>query len=943
MRRIASVILATMLSAFLASLSATARPLSSDPVPPAVSPLTPALHIVAPRDLRLIGVHDAGDLYMAISAGSISDGFNFSSTDPETDRPTHQLTYPAASQRCYTWGGGIWVGGVVGADTLVSVALDGWLAVRQFSLEDPRGGTRRIGNFADDEFISVAVDTLSPPYYPPLGVGLTTRSYSWADTLYDNFILVTYTVRNLRDYHIADAWVGLYMDNDIYHLNNQSIGYSDDCSATLDTLLYDDDPSSRTLIAYSYDNNGDPVGDRWDSTSTPDVISVRLVHADFPVERCNFNWWFNNYTPSMDFGPRRLGTPDDPLRLFGDGNFGYPVTAGDKYYLLSHPEIDYDQIEVMVHDSTDGWVSAPPSQAPDFADGYDTRFMYSFGPFDLPPGDSVSFTLAIVAADRIHRDPTDFAAYFDPLSPQAFRDRLDFGPLMVQHRRADSVYKSGLILPTPGPPQGLVVTDNNESSVRLAWWPSQRPDLAGYYLYVQGTSGQWFRTSPYVLTDTTSLFYVPDPTMTYRLAVGAVDIHGRQSSVSVPVSILPGRPQPVENLDLHMDGMIPELTWIPHDDSTLQAYFIYRSIGKGSFHVYDSTTTWRYRDLRVESGIQYNYQVTVKNRLGLESLPAGPVAAIPLARDKGVLFYSLNRPGLPNSGPFQNQYLADLYRSAAGVAPIGWHNYAQGALGLKQMADYELIVIDWEKREDGLPMGITDSLRYYLAYGGKAIFILLSTEGITSSRKIYRYGAGSFFHDILKLDSAVTNGYNFQNGAFVGDLAGCQPLVKQYPALLADTIKFRPSMIPIAGFIPMAGYLFPTNEVEPLYRYVSSHPDSISHGQVNGIRYRGASYSFMLFTFPLSLMKTPAAFLALKQALVDMGVDMGCGEINDDDRVNMGDAIFLAAYLFRGGPPPSAVTHADVDGSGAVDLADAVYLINFFFRGGPGLACPEDQ
>ncbi|MDD4051488.1 MAG: dockerin type I repeat-containing protein, partial [candidate division Zixibacteria bacterium] len=713
-------------------------------------------------------------------------------------------------------------------------------------------------------------------------------------------------------------------------------------SAALDTLLYDEDPSSRTLIAYSYDNDGDPAGTVWNSASVPDVISVRLVDADFPVGRHNFNWWFTSYGQA-DFGPRRLGTPDDPLRLFDADNLGYPVTSGDRYYLLSHPEIDYDQIETAVHDSSDGWVPALPEQAVDFANGYDTRFLYSFGPFDLPPGDSVTFTLAIAAAERIHRQPADFTTYFDPANPQAFRDRLDIGPLMTQHRRADSVYRSGLILPILGPPQGLIVSDYESAYVRLSWWPSQRPDLAGYCLYVQGAGGQWLRTSPYLITDTTGVFYVPDQTQTYNLAVGAVDTRGRASKVSVPVSVLPGRPHPVENLEFRMDGMIPELTWTPHNDTILQAYVIYRSIWKGPFQVYDSTVNWSYRDLQVESGIQYSYKVSAKNRLGLESVPTGPVAAIPLARNKGTLFCNLNRPGQPNSGPYQNQYSLALYQSAAAVAPIDWYIAGQGPMGLKQMADYSLIVFDWEKREDGLPLGMPDSIGYYLANGGNAIFILLATQSISSTRRIYRYDSDSFFHDILKLDSAIANGYNMVNGSFIGDLAGCQPLVAEYPSLAADTVKFRPSMIPIIGFIPMAGCLFPTDEVEPLYTYISSNPDSINHGQINGIRYKGEAYQFVLFTFPLSLMKTPAAYLALKRALTDMGIDMGCGDISVDDRITVGDAVFLINYLFRGGPAPTVLNHADVDGSGVVDLADAVYTINFLFRAGPGLLCPQDQ
>ncbi len=897
------------------------------------------------RQLRGLGVHDAGDLYLPFCGPQFGNPIRYPSSgrDPETGDVLTTLTFPRGSNKGYLYFGVLLVGGVVGDDTLVSEAYQQYYSFCEFAPVDSlQGGVQRAGDFADDEFLSVTVDRPAEYVSGVLGIGLTAHSYTWADTLYDNFAIIRYTIRNRNSLPITDGWVGFSVDGDVYFGAVGSEGYRDDYSGMLDTLLYDDDPTSRVSIPYTIDNDGDPVEGRWDSTAVRGAASIRLLEADFDVNRENFNWWvqfyYDWYTDEY-FSPRRLGTAEDPLRPFGDtSTFGIPATDEMQYYLLSHPEIDYDGWEFAIHDSADGWVPAPALEA-DYFFGPDTRFLYSFGPFDLAPGDSLSFTIAVVLADNIHQEPLDYYTYFDPHNPSAWRDRLDFGPLMVQHRRVDSVYKSGLLLPIPGPPQGLIITDYEDSYIELSWWPSRRPDLAGYQLYTKGPAGHWVLALPDLITDTMAVFSVPDPARTYEFAVGAVDTLGRQSKQSMPVSVVPGRPYPVESLMVHMDGAVPELSWITRDDTTLQAFMIYRSIWKGSYLLYDSTVTRWYRDVGAESGIQYNYKVTAKNPRGLESVPAGPVTAIPLAGDKGVLFYSLNRPGLPNGGPYQPQYLVDLYQSAADLVPFGWHDQTQGTPGLKRMADYSLIVVDWEKREDGLPLGLVDSLRYYLVNGGKAIFILLSTETISGSNKTYRYSPGSFYHDILKLDSAVTNGFHFQNGCFVGDLAGCRPLVPGYPMLAADTIKFRLSMIPIIGFIPMAGYLFPTEEAEPIYSYISSHPDSITHGQCNGIRYQGDDYSFVLLTFPLSLMKVPASYLTLKQALIDMGVDMGCGDICADNRVNIGDAVFLANYLYRDGPPPVVMRHADVDCSGAVDLADTVILINLLFRGGTGLTC----
>lgn len=888
------------------------------------------------RQLRSIGVHDAGDLYMPFSGPTLG-GWTY---DPETGELADHVVFPTGSNKSYVYNGALWVGGLVGGDTLVSVGYGEIISGCELQpLDSVSGGVLRVGNFADDEFLSATMDRPTENLGGVLGITLTAHSYTWTDSLYDNFAIITYTIGNRNSLPIIDGWIGIFVDDDIYTKTTDA-GANDDYSGMLDTLLYDDNPKSRVLIPYGIDNNGDPGDGGWDSAAVLGTASIRLLDADFIVQRENFNWWVAPWSYYWaNFGPRRLGTPEDPLRYFGTGDrIGSPVTDGDRYYILSHPEVDYPGSEIVIHDSTDGWLPLPDTLA-EYVYGTDTRFLYSFGPFDLAPGDSLSFTLAVVVADNTHREPTDYAVYFDPQNPSLWRSRLDFGPLMKQHRRVDSVYKSNFLLPTPGPPQGLIITDFEDSYVKLSWWPSCRPDLAGYHLYTKSPTGQWVLALPDLLTDTTAIFNVPDPTKTYELAIGLVDTFGRESKPSVPVSILPGRPYPVESLTMVMDGATPELSWTTRDDTTLQAFMIYRSIWTGAYQLYDSTVTRWYRDVGAESGVQYHYKVTAKTPRGLESEPTGPVTAIPLARDQGVMFYSLNLPGLPNAGPFQNRYLTALYQSAADIYPAGWHNHAEGMIGLKQMSHYNLMVIDWEKREDGLPLGLTDSLRYYLANGGKAVFILLATETITGGVKTYRYGAGSFFHDILKLDSAVMNGFRIQNNSFVGDLAGCAPLAAGYPSLAADTIKFRLSMIPITGYIPMAGYLYPNDEVEWVYSYISSNPDSSDNGQCNGLRYLGEDYSFILLTFPLSLMKTPAAYQALKQALADMGCDMSCGDICLDNRVTIGDAVYLINYLYRDGPPPPEMHDADVDCSGAVDLGDVLALVNLLFRGGAGLTC----
>lgn len=68
-----------------------------------------------------------------------------------------------------------------------------------------------------------------------------------------------------------------------------------------------------------------------------------------------------------------------------------------------------------------------------------------------------------------------------------------------------------------------------------------------------------------------------------------------------------------------------------------------------------------------------------------------------------------------------------------------------------------------------------------------------------------------------------------------------------------------------------------------------------------------------------------------------------CGDPNNDSSVNIGDAVYLIEYIFKGGPPPQPELAAgDPNCDGSVNVGDAVYLINYIFKGGdaPCAGCP---
>ena len=110
-----------------------------------------------------------------------------------------------------------------------------------------------------------------------------------------------------------------------------------------------------------------------------------------------------SYTEKMinKFGPRKAGSAEDPFRDFG-GYLGTPMGDRNKYYIMSHPEIDYDQLFSAVDQTVDGWLSPGPI-ADDFADGFDTKYLLSFGPFNIQPGEEFPIVFAYALVKKLGR------------------------------------------------------------------------------------------------------------------------------------------------------------------------------------------------------------------------------------------------------------------------------------------------------------------------------------------------------------------------------------------------------------------------------------------------------------------------------------------------------------------------------------------------------------
>jgi len=65
-----------------------------------------------------------------------------------------------------------------------------------------------------------------------------------------------------------------------------------------------------------------------------------------------------------------------------------------------------------------------------------------------------------------------------------------------------------------------------------------------------------------------------------------------------------------------------------------------------------------------------------------------------------------------------------------------------------------------------------------------------------------------------------------------------------------------------------------------------------------------------------------------------------CGDANGDDVINIGDAIHVINYVFKGGSAPDPLAAGDANCDDSINIGDAVYIVNYVFKSGPAPCCP---
>ncbi len=432
-------------------------------------------------------VHDVGKVWLSIT----NFGF-FGSQDGEfPDCGGKYLVapgceFPGGSNLNYLFQGALWIGAVIDTvnaagqsvlDTLVSIGNDGWWG-QLFEMYPaiPPGGEIKVrstrpsdvypygdnaGAKSEQDYIAVYTDTITIPSlvnpdpndnrpHIPLGIEITQRSYAWSYEYAEDFILFDFDINNIGNRNLRDLWVGLYIDADVYHTSENPYGAEqgaqDDICGFIDSAT---SSGQRLAIntAWIADNDGQPYDGAYDYRSPRGVSGVRVVRTPLDISgglQITFNWWISNIDASKDWGPRRTtfdnGHANDP---FPGGGLGTPGGDPAKYKVMSDGEFDYDQIWCARPHA--GWI-AGPSTATDLANGYDTRYLFSFGPFpEIPPDSILKLTTAYICGENLHTDPTNYTHYLrnhesDSNSIQNYYNNLDFTDFATNSQWADWVY-----------------------------------------------------------------------------------------------------------------------------------------------------------------------------------------------------------------------------------------------------------------------------------------------------------------------------------------------------------------------------------------------------------------------------------------------------------------------------------------------------------------------
>ncbi len=854
-------------------------------------------HITTEMPDSQLKVHRASNIHFTITNfGHLGNANDL--PDPETGELAPGAKFPGGSGLDYLFLGALWIGAEIDTtdqygnpilDTLVSAGADGWMSIDS-ELWPPPVGEESLWEeeiLGDEEFFAVFSDTSTDPAYVPndpydgrqhipLGLKITRNSFCWSSTDYNQLFFLNYYLENIGQRYLHNAWIGIYYDGDVRHESENPYGPEQGAQDDLCGYIQHGDYG----IAWIADNDGQPYDGVYDYRSPRNVMGMILIDASEPGVQTNFNWWISNTNAELDWGPQLLENFNGP---FPPGGYGTPGPDWTKYFVMSNGEHDYGQIWANLDHTDEGWIPGPP-QAADLANGYDTRYLISFGPLDIPAGAAETLTVAYFGGENLHVDPNNYAQNLrnntdDSLSIAQYYANLDFSDFLEMADSAIIFYESGFINIPPGPPRNFRMTDWDPDHVGLRWDPVTPPNLFEYRIY-RGTEPGVYepeKITPDNFLDSVFVDSNVENNTIYYYVIASANTIDLQGDYSPEISINTGQPQTPTGLTASPGNTEIELTWDPNPDTDIDGYIIYRQPPDGEFVIIDTSETNFYLDTDVMNGREYSYMITAVDIYDNVSFFSDVASAIPMGLDSGILLINSNRdfenPDYDSMIVFYENILQDYQYLMIFEEPEI----------LPELASFSTIIFAKEHLLGHRFFDPTDNsgiIPDYLDAGGNVI--LAGTRQIVPSNGF----EGILYYDTLQFPAQYLNlaGIEFP-GIYNTEFTGGESASPLFDDFNVDTVRANRIVFPSDdndGRLFGIGTLIPNDYDEVIYDYISVDPDTSElHGNPIGIIHSTETYNTATLEFPLYYVEESASYDILHTILEEFGEVRV--NIDDDD------------------------------------------------------------
>ncbi|MFC2170658.1 T9SS type A sorting domain-containing protein [Calditrichota bacterium] len=886
--------------------------------------------------------------------------------DPETGGWAPQCEFPAGSGSQYLFQAGLWIGAIVETDSgeypRVSHGIEGWAGGwggmemwPGYDFEDPgiieRSNRKRLKNYLDDdvysydakasqEFIATFTDTSlvdpigrilrtqSDGAHVPLGVKVTQHSMQWDASGFDDFIIIDYNIENIGSRALKNVYLGLLVDADIgsYEVINR---HTDDLTGFLAEA-----EDEEWNIAYIFDNDGRRPDESAGTDFTgPAVAGTMILQSPNENLHTSFNWWLSNGDRALDYGPswEDDGATQDSFRVGVDSFvvtpwtefYGTPVSDAKKYFLMSNREQDFDQVycadtryvmnhsqevfnaetgEYEIHDwKTDNLI---PEIAQDFANGYDTKYLISWGPlgtdskndqgdFTLDSGEKVSLTIAYLLGDNFHdrNIPQPSNTNIDP-------SLFDTSGLIDVARRAKALFDSQYQSAPPSKPADVRIYNGFTGPI-VTWPPYETLPGTKVNVYRRLQDGI-FIESPVNPTPVAGCTYVDRDAewgKRYLYKIQAVRFDSLYSLFSDEKSVLVGEPSAVYNLNATGGVQRITLTWSANMESGIDEYRIYRAEAVGLTDEYgdiefigvaDDTV---YVDDSIADGIKYFYCVSAVCS-GLEGVMSQPSAAIAMGFENGLLVMREELGGVANwETDSLDAFYRALFEDVVNDPDFIVKHPLDDSLTLEELSSYRVVWITLDdvrqlsySRYGSYMLQRNEMIATYLSCGGKVVIsglnLGLKIFNVGDSYWHYSYPFDSPLEEFFKIDSLFTYGFNFDWTPW-DVLNSASPVQDSYPLLEVNPDSSKTYAGELIYRLTEITVIAASENSDILYEYISEDPASEyslqghSVGVLTSGEVEDKPFATALISFPLYAMEPyDSVSFMVEKVLADLDVEI---------------------------------------------------------------------